>query len=141
MLARQVVQAAEAPLVLFELLGVGVEVVMHAVQQRKGFVQLDRGILDQAVHLAQARVMFDQARQLVAHLLQQVQRGTAVVAVELVAGCLAGGQQGAGMGLAAVAGAERGDRLRFQVLAVQFAQLVLQEADPGTHVALLRQRQ
>lgn len=110
---------------------------MHAVQQRQGLVQLDRGVLDQAVHLAQPRVVFDQARQLVAHLLQQVQRGTAVIAVELVAGGLAGAQQGAGMRLAAVAGAQRGNRFRFQVLAVEFAQLVLEEADPVTDVALL----
>ncbi len=140
-LAGQVVQAAETALVLFELLRVGIEVIVHPVQQRQGFVQLDRGVLDQTVHLAQARVVLDQARQLVAHLLQQVQRRAAVVAVELVAGGLAGAQQGAGVGLAAMAGTERHDRLRLQVFAVQLAQLVFQEADPVTHVALLRQRQ
>ena len=45
------------------------------------------------------------------------------------------------MGLATVAGAECRDRFRLKVFPVQFAQLVLEEADPVTDVALLRQRQ
>jgi len=52
--------------------------------------------------------------------------GAAVIAVELVAGGLAGAQQGAGVGLAAMAGTERQDRLRLQVFAVQFP-----DADKG----------
>ncbi|MNV03625.1 hypothetical protein D3C71_939020 [compost metagenome] len=133
-------QAAQPAFDVFELLRIGIQVVMHPVQQDQRFVQLDGGAVEQGIHLAQPRVVLGHAGQVVAGLLQQLQRRGVVIAIDACHGHVAGGNQRAGVGLAAMAAAELGDRGRLQVFALQFTQLVFQEADAITHIALARQR-
>lgn len=139
-LAGQIVQAAEPALHRLELGRVGLQVVAHAVEQGQRLLDLDDGAVQQCIDLAQAWLVLGHARQVVAAVLQQAQRGGAVVAIELQGHAVAGADQCGGVRLAAVIDVQRGDRGRVQVLAFQFAELVFQEADAVGDVALRGQR-
>jgi hypothetical protein len=78
---------------------------MDAVEQGQGLVQLDGGAVEQGIDLAQAAVVLRHPAQVVAGLLQQLQYRHLIVAIEPADGHVAGADQRAGMGLAAVAAA------------------------------------
>ncbi len=139
-LAGEVVQAAQAALDVLELLRVGVQVVVDAIKQGQRFVQLDGGTVEQCIDLAEPAVVLGHAGKIMPGLLQQLQHRDLVVAVEAADGHVAGADQRAGMGLAAVAAAQGGDRGRVQVFALELAELVLQVTDPIADIALARQR-
>ena len=139
-LAREVMQAAQAAFDVLELLRVGIQVVMDAVEQGQRFVQLDGGAVEQGIDVPEPAVVFGHAGQVMACLLQQLQDRDLVVAIEAADRHVAGADQRAGMGLAAVAAAQGGDRGRVQILALELAELVFQVADPVAHVALARER-
>ena len=62
MLACEVLHACQAALQRIQRVRVQVEVVADAFQQGEGFVQLDRGRVQQGIDLAEARLVRDFAR-------------------------------------------------------------------------------
>ena len=134
-LARQVVDPAQAALQLLVAGRVQVQVVADPAQLGQRLLDLHRGALQQLVHLEQARLVRGGAGQAVAHLLQPLRQRRAVLAAEPGQGLVAGGDQAGGVGLAAVGGVQRLQRGRVQFLALQLGQLVLQPGDAVGHVA------
>ena len=134
-LAREFVQAAEAAFEFVELRRVEVEIGAHAVEQDRGLVELDRRRVEHGVDLEQAGFVRLQPRQAAAQLLELRGQGAGIVAGEAGERGVARRDQAGGVGVAAVRGAELGDGLRRELLAVELVDLVLQPLDALGDVA------
>ena len=105
-----------------------------------GFVDLDRGGVQHAVHLAQSRFVVACAGDVAAQLLQSLQQGRRVVAFQSGQRVFAGLDQPGGVGVAAMVGEQIEDRHRFQRFAFQLAPLVIEQIDAVGNIARPRQR-
>ena len=140
MLAREVVETREAAIEFVERGRIEVEVRAHAFEQRRRFVQLDRGGVEHRVDLGQPRFVLGLAREFVAHLLQLAAERRAVFAAQAHGRGIARAYQAGRMRVAAMRGDEIGERGRIDRIALEFLQLVSEEGHAVGGVAALRQR-
>ena len=136
-LAREVLQPRQPPFHRRERVRVEVEVGTDAFDQRRRFVELDRGRIEHRVDLGQARLVRGLALQGAAQALQlHRQRG---LAAEAFAGVLAGRDQRRGVGLAAVPAVEFGQRFGIEGFRVEFVELVAQPVAAFAGIAACEQ--